>query len=96
MPKCNCCIYQTTDNQAVWAWQPFGPGGVADTFTTLGSHYRGYPVVKVCDGCKKKLQSGESVKFSHKRRHYVIFRGLINEVREYGYRSPVAGESTIR
>ncbi len=51
MIQCKICHVAVAD----WAWQPCGPGTVM-TFTTLGSHYRGYPVVKVCDWCKRRVQ----------------------------------------
>ena len=51
--KCHIC----EDGEAIWAMQ-----NIADdelTFTTLGSHYRGFKVVKVCDECKDALQNPE-------------------------------------
>lgn len=44
-PKCQRCKVRP----AVWAVQNIA-GEVS--VTTLGSHYRGFPVVKVCDECK--------------------------------------------
>ena len=41
---------------AEWAWQPFGPDESPFLFTTLGSHYRGFRVLKVCDSHKSKIE----------------------------------------
>ena len=64
MDKCHVC----QNNVAEWAWQPFGPSEDADCFTALGSHYRGFPVIKICDDCKQRYQSGEPLVF--------VYRGL--------------------
>lgn len=48
MAKCQLC----KTKEAIWAWQPDGPGEDEYTFTALGHHYRGFPVVKVCEPCK--------------------------------------------
>lgn len=50
-PKCQCCKQE----YAVDAWQPFGPSETVDCFTGIGSHYRGFPVIKVCDACHTKI-----------------------------------------
>jgi hypothetical protein len=60
--KCAICY----KNQGDWAWQPFGPDE-QDTFTLSGNHYRGFPVVKVCDECKKQVEAGESVLFRYRK-----------------------------
>jgi len=49
MSKCQLC---KTD-PAEWAMQYIGED--TPTFTTLGSHYRGFRVTKVCDHCKQSL-----------------------------------------
>lgn len=54
MAKCKIC----KSRDAEWSWQPFGPGETSNLFATPGSHYRGFPVVKVCDDCKRNYQSG--------------------------------------
>lgn len=59
MPKCRTC----NENEATWAWQPFGPNDTPDSFALLGSHYRGYAVVKVCDDCKRLFQVGNALVF---------------------------------
>jgi hypothetical protein len=55
-----------------WAWQPFGPGKTPDTFTLLGSHYRGFTVVAVCDDCKNAYQRGEPLLIVAKRKRYLV------------------------
>lgn len=63
LAECEVCRAQG----AAWAWQPFGPDEDAKSaFSTLGSHYRGFPVVKVCDECKEKVQAGQTVSFTYK------------------------------
>lgn len=27
------------------------------TFSTLGSHYRGFPVLKICDECRERFKA---------------------------------------
>ena len=68
MAKCEVCRKAET----VWAMQAM-PGGL--TFALLGSHYRGFPVVKVCEVCKVKMEKphtvgvvgGTKIKFDHSR-----------------------------
>jgi uncharacterized protein YlaI len=48
--KCKIC----KQREAIWACQPYGPDEDT-TFTTLGSHYRGFLVVAVCDECKERI-----------------------------------------
>lgn len=69
------------ENQAEWAWQPFG---VADdpreTFTMLGSHYRGFPVIKVSDEAKTRIQAGDEMNFVYNKRLYTIRANEVYEV----------------
>lgn len=44
------------EQNADWAWQPFGPGESPFSFTTLGSHYRGFAVIKICNDHKIKIE----------------------------------------
>lgn len=84
--KCQACKEQ----EVVWAWQPFGPDEKPNCYTLLGSHYRGFPVIKVCDSCKTAFETGDfPVTFAYKGRQ---FTGRNHEVREV---SPVlwAGET---
>lgn len=66
--KCQCCKGQEVE----WSWQPFGPGiGTEVVFTLPGSHYRGYPVIKVCSDCKAIIQHGTApVHFTYKGTRY--------------------------
>ena len=48
IPKCQIC----RKREAEWAMQYIGED--TPTFSTLGSHYRGFKVVKVCDECMKE------------------------------------------
>lgn len=50
-PRCQVC----KADEALWARQYIGED--TPTYTTLGSHYRGFPVVKVCDKCKEQEQA---------------------------------------
>jgi hypothetical protein len=76
MVKCQCCQEQ----EAVYAWQPFGPGEDANTFMLLGHHYRGFPVIKTCHNCTTAFMSDDApVSFSYKGSRYV---GQNHEVRE--------------
>ena len=44
------------NRRAEWAWQPFGPDESAFLFTSLGNHYRGFDVLKVCDYHKERIE----------------------------------------
>jgi hypothetical protein len=77
----NCQVCNT--NNAEWAWQPFGPSDKADTFTTLGSHYRGFPVVKICDECKETAKSGSPLQFTLSGATYIGDRDQVWEVPKY-------------
>jgi hypothetical protein len=76
-PKCHILANEI----AVWAWQPFGLSDDAgETFTMLGSHYRGFPVIKVSDEAKQKIQSGETVNFVYQKRLYTVKQRELFEV----------------
>lgn len=76
MVNCQLCKEAT----ACWAWQPFGPSADVASMTTLGSHYRGFAVIKVCNGCRLKIVSGElDEAFMHKANHYVLSGGKVYE-----------------
>ena len=70
-----CAVFQ--NDEAIWAWQPFGPGETITNFTVLGSHYRGFPVVKIGDAAKRRIEAGERVSFRYKGIKYTAFRDLI-------------------
>jgi hypothetical protein len=74
--KCQVC----KDEEAIWAWQPFGPNETPDSFAFLGNHYRGFPVIKVGDVCKNAFQTSDFlVEFEYKGHHYI---GKDHQVRE--------------
>lgn len=74
--KCQACHEQAAE----WAWQPFGPNESPDSFMALGSHYRGFPVVKVCDMCKSAFQTGDFiVHFSYKGHRFVAENQQVRE-----------------
>ena len=50
-----CCM-RGCGEMAPWAWHPFGPGEPL-TFMMPGSHYRGFPVLRVCQDHKTELQA---------------------------------------
>lgn len=77
--QCQTCQYKNKQ-EAVWACQPFGPDeGLV--FTTLGNHYRGFPIIKVCDLCKRIMQRGYPAKyFTYKGIRYAITFGKVNAV----------------
>lgn len=77
MVKCQCC-----GQEADWAWQPCGPDESIASFTTLGSHYRGFLVVKVCDDCKGRVERGERVRFTYRGGEYQLNNGAIGHVKE--------------
>ena len=52
-PICQIC----RRNPADLAWQPYGPDD-SKLLTRLGSHYRGFPVFKVCEVCAEQIRSG--------------------------------------
>ena len=66
--KCQICKQKERD----WSWQPFGPDESALTFALPGSHYRGFPVIGVCDWCKAKIERKEAVSFQY-RGQQVVF-----------------------
>jgi hypothetical protein len=66
--KCHACH----EEEAHWAWQPFGPDKTPESFQLLGSHYRGFPVVKVCSSCKSAFQTGDFVvRFTYKGYRFI-------------------------
>ena len=74
--KCQACKEQ----EASWAWQPWGPSETPDSFMMLGSHYRGFPIVKVCASCKSAFQTGDfPVAFTYKGHKYIAEDHQIRE-----------------
>jgi len=67
MSKCRVCKL----SEAEWAWQPFGPDEGIGSFALLGNHYRGFPVVKICEQCKDDIQAGLPMEFEYKGTRYI-------------------------
>jgi hypothetical protein len=67
--KCRIC-----GAVANWSWQPFGPAAEAPRsgFTRSGWHYRGFPVVPVCESCKRDIEHDVSVAFAWRGQHYAL------------------------
>src|SRR2546421_291439 len=66
--KCQACHERETQ----WAWQPFGPDETPESFQLLGSHSRGFPIVKVCSACKSAFQTGDFVvRFTYKGHRFL-------------------------
>lgn len=65
--KCQCCKQE----EAEFAWQPFGPDTAAASYTLLGNHSRGFPVIEVGQACKTAFTSGNEVSFIYKNSRYV-------------------------
>jgi hypothetical protein len=67
--KCRIC-----KSLADYAWQPWGPAveALRAGFVLLGSHYRGFPVVPVCESCKRDIEHDDAVRFAVKGRSYVL------------------------
>lgn len=42
------------------------------SFSLPGNHYRGFPTVGVCDGCKQRIQDGEEVQYSYKGQEHTV------------------------
>lgn len=79
MPKCQICRHK----EAINAWQPFGPGPTPKTFTVLGHHYRGFPVIKVCESCKNDLKAGIPCDFELKGKRYIGTTEGVIEIPDY-------------
>ena len=66
--KCQICKEQ----EAEWAWQPFGPStDSSECMAFLGSHIRGFVVIKVCEDCKENITKGHAMEFDYKGSHYI-------------------------
>ena len=74
--KCQAC----RTNDRVWTWQPFGPDETTLCFTTLGSHYRGFPAIGICDTCRTRVINGRpALLFTYKNTNYFSLNGEIKE-----------------
>lgn len=74
MVKCQLCRKE----EAIWAWQPFGPDSDSRSFASLGSHYRGFPVIKICDTCKGRIAYGKQlIVFTYKNRTFSVINDAV-------------------
>lgn len=86
MVNCETC----QRNDAVWAWQP-----EFDSIVTLGSHYRGSAVIKICGDCRKKIRNQKAIVSE-----WIVLAMMQNgwkiryDFHEYGYSRAVAGLGT--
>lgn len=75
--KCQACKQE----EAEWAWQPFGPGSDANVFALLGNHTRGFPIIKVGDSCKNGFQRDHfPVRFEYKGHKYITEQYQVREI----------------
>jgi hypothetical protein len=81
MAKCEIC----TQEEATLAWQPFGPDENAlEAFTLLGSHYRGFAVIKVCRLCCDDIQNDGHPEFVYADTGVIVgYDGVPVEVPAY-------------
>ena len=70
--RCNICDSLTIE---LYAWQPFGPNKDAtegSAFALPGHHYRGFPVIKVCETCMESILEERSGAFTYKGVFYYV------------------------
>lgn len=89
--KCQICKQHDRD----WSWQPLGPDDSPYTFALPGSHYRGFPVIGVCDWCKAKIERKEAVSFIY-RGQRVVFPEQPSCPRCNGYTNVIAGGQALQ
>jgi len=66
----NCRICKA-DVDAPNVCQPFGPDD-KPVFVLPGNHYRGFPTIRVCDGCKVRIEQGEQIAITYKGQQLTI------------------------
>lgn len=80
MSKCQVCKV----DEAWFAYQPFGPDKNPHKWMTeLGSHYRGFPVIKVCGFCHDAIAKGTPTEFTYKGTRYISSGSEVKQVPEY-------------
>ena len=90
--KCQVCKHAPAE----WSWQPCGPDENPLSFSLPGNHYRGFPIVKVCDFCKREaievahLPDQKPVRFTYKAIEYV-FDGKQRPYAEYLWHGGISG-----
>ena len=74
--KCRVCKI----DEALYAWQPFGPQHDANCFSFLGAHYRGFMLIKICGSCKAIAQDGQPVEFISSKKRFIGNSNKVHEV----------------
>lgn len=62
-----------------WAWQPFGPDHSILSFAFPGSHYRGFPVIKISDEERQIIRSGKPFNFRYRGVRYIVANGNVRQ-----------------
>lgn len=77
MKKCKHCH----KNEAIWAWQPFGPDEDPQSSSRLGYHTRGFPMIQLCDFCFDLMcdNTENGFVFLWKRKPYILVNGKVKE-----------------
>lgn len=80
MATCQLC--RNPKISAAWAWQPFGPKDSVICFTPVGSHYAGFPAIKICDDCYQDIIHSPDGVYRVNGRHsyYFIVRNSKGEI----------------
>jgi len=67
-----CVICGRNGNDTDWIWQPFGPAEDANCFTLPGSHYRGFPAIRICSYHRNAFLRGHDFVFRFKYKLYWV------------------------
>ena len=87
--RCNICNILTCH---LLSWQPFGPNQDAtesSAFTCAGAHYRGFPVIKVCEVCMESILEERFGHFTYQGVFYVVDM----DIPPTPYKSPITSPS---
>jgi hypothetical protein len=64
-----------------YSWQPCGPSDSSrDNFAYPGWHYRGFPVVFICEDCKERIERGDTVTFEYHKQQFKLEGNEISKV----------------
>ena len=78
--KCQICGI----DEPAWAYQPFGPDSDPhEHMAILGSHYRDFPVIKICSRCHDMVAKGTPTEFTHKDKRYISTRDEVYAIPDY-------------
>lgn len=70
MSNCQVCHH----DPAIHAWQPFGPDSTS-FLAEMGWHYRGFPVIKVCEECAMIIRRRGVIEFTYRGQRYIAGDG---------------------